>query len=273
MRLVIKSRGYAIGTVRAWKGQDYIKVSGNKWIRKKDNKGVKLQLGDKTKTKEFKQWFGDWENDSENASKVVNKDGKPLVVYHGTPEAGFKEFAVDRMISREEGGIKFKQFGSFFSSSTDTAGVYTINYKKMLPEAQSLEDKRNRVLKKYLSTKDIKYKQELDKLQTELKNKYPNIVSKLEHGAIYPVYLNIRNPLTVNGKGKLWSNVVPIVFQRNDLNSYDGIIFKNIIEDGKVLQDTYVVFRANQIKSKFNKGSFSNSSNILKGKIDKFKGL
>lgn len=34
-------------------------------------------------TEEFKRWFGDWENDPENASKVVDEDGKPLVVYHG----------------------------------------------------------------------------------------------------------------------------------------------------------------------------------------------
>ena len=34
---------------------------------------------------EFKAWFGDWENDPDNASKVVNeRTGEPLVVYHGT---------------------------------------------------------------------------------------------------------------------------------------------------------------------------------------------
>lgn len=27
-----------------------------------------------------KEWFGDWEKDPENASKVVDEDGKPLVV-------------------------------------------------------------------------------------------------------------------------------------------------------------------------------------------------
>ena len=37
------------------------------------------------RTPAFKQWFGDWENDPANASKVVNeKTGEPLVVYHGT---------------------------------------------------------------------------------------------------------------------------------------------------------------------------------------------
>ena len=38
------------------------------------------------RTPAFKEWFGDWENDPDNASKVVNpKTGEPLVVYHGTP--------------------------------------------------------------------------------------------------------------------------------------------------------------------------------------------
>ena len=37
------------------------------------------------RTPEFKQWFGDWENDPDNASKVINpKTGEPLIVYHGS---------------------------------------------------------------------------------------------------------------------------------------------------------------------------------------------
>ena len=37
------------------------------------------------RTPSFKAWFGDWENDPENASKVVNpRTGEPQVVYHGT---------------------------------------------------------------------------------------------------------------------------------------------------------------------------------------------
>jgi hypothetical protein len=36
------------------------------------------------RTPEFKAWFGDWENDAKNASKVVDENGEPLVVYHGT---------------------------------------------------------------------------------------------------------------------------------------------------------------------------------------------
>jgi len=36
------------------------------------------------RTKSFKSWFGDWENDPNNSSKILDKNGEPLVVYHGT---------------------------------------------------------------------------------------------------------------------------------------------------------------------------------------------
>lgn len=36
------------------------------------------------RTKAFKDWFGDWENNPKEASKVVDQNGEPLVVYHGT---------------------------------------------------------------------------------------------------------------------------------------------------------------------------------------------
>ena len=35
------------------------------------------------RTPAFKAWFGDWENDAENSSKVVDFNGEPLVLYHG----------------------------------------------------------------------------------------------------------------------------------------------------------------------------------------------
>lgn len=41
------------------------------------------------RTEAFKTWFGDWENDPENASKVVDENGEPLVVYHGVIQGGF----------------------------------------------------------------------------------------------------------------------------------------------------------------------------------------
>lgn len=42
----------------------------------------------------FTNWFGDWLNkpDDDNVSKVVNEEGEPLVVYHGTEQSNKEEF-------------------------------------------------------------------------------------------------------------------------------------------------------------------------------------
>ncbi len=44
------------------------------------------------RTKAFKEWFGDWENDPENSSKVVDENGEPKVVYHGSRNGEFDVF-------------------------------------------------------------------------------------------------------------------------------------------------------------------------------------
>ena len=54
--------------------------------------GAKFSRKGQTLSPDFKRWFGDWENDPENASKVVNEDGTPKVVYHGTLHGGFNVF-------------------------------------------------------------------------------------------------------------------------------------------------------------------------------------
>ncbi|WP_428771386.1 zincin-like metallopeptidase domain-containing protein [Treponema sp. HNW] len=36
------------------------------------------------RTKSFKRWFGDWEHNPDQASKVLDENGEPLVTYHGT---------------------------------------------------------------------------------------------------------------------------------------------------------------------------------------------
>lgn len=71
------------------------------------------------RTEAFKSWFGDWEHDPENASKVVDENGEPRVVYHGSPHV-FTVFDVERSgenfnRSREDGGLLF------FSSLPETA--------------------------------------------------------------------------------------------------------------------------------------------------------
>jgi hypothetical protein len=64
------------------------------------------------RTPEFKAWFGDWENDPENSSKVVDSNGEPLVVYHTTDN---EFFVFDKKKSKE---------GFFFSPNKERILVY-----------------------------------------------------------------------------------------------------------------------------------------------------
>ena len=74
---------------------------------------------------EFKAWFGDWENDPENASKVVNpKTGEPLVVYHGT-NAEFTSFDKMKAESGNDKGLRGKGF--YLSPNPMTAANYGKN--------------------------------------------------------------------------------------------------------------------------------------------------
>jgi len=74
------------------------------------------------RTSEFKRWFGDWENDPKNASKVVDENGEPLVVFHGTSEMDFTEFK-----SYIEGDPDYGLPGMFFSDKDLGYGSDTNN--------------------------------------------------------------------------------------------------------------------------------------------------
>ncbi|HHE3514401.1 TPA: LPD38 domain-containing protein [Pasteurella multocida] len=70
------------------------------------------------RTPEFKAWFGDWENDPKNASKVINpRTGEPLVAYHGT-KAEFNTFDINKVANTIHG------MGHYFSDDRDVSKGY-----------------------------------------------------------------------------------------------------------------------------------------------------
>ena len=71
------------------------------------------------RTPSFIRWFGDWMNDPENASKAVDENGEPMVVYHGTGSR-FSEFRYEELGPRE---------GSFFfAQNREDAEGYSAGY-------------------------------------------------------------------------------------------------------------------------------------------------
>jgi hypothetical protein len=63
-----------------------------------------------------------WKNFKD--SKVVDAEGKPLVVYHGTPESGFNKFSTENKTVKMDEGFMGK--GHYFTTSPDTAKWYSM---------------------------------------------------------------------------------------------------------------------------------------------------
>lgn len=95
------------------------------------------------RAKAFKRWFGDWENDPGNASKVVGGNGEPsetnkiLEVYHGT-SAQFDEFQ-KRYIGSN--GLVVGN-GFYFSENPEIADIF------------ASMSRRGRVVKAYLNIRN-----------------------------------------------------------------------------------------------------------------------
>jgi hypothetical protein len=98
-------------------------------------------LEDTTQSKEFKQWFGN--------SKVVDKSGNPLVVYHGTSET-FDSFDLSKSgtnYNEGEGGIFFtdkessaKNYASLHSGGERDGNVLEVFLKIENPYVDRAED-------------------------------------------------------------------------------------------------------------------------------------
>ena len=77
---------------------------------------VNMKITNQTESQQFKRWFGDWQKHPEIASKVVNEDGSPKIMYHGTTQ----DFSVFR---QSQSGALGK--GIYLSESKDFARGFT----------------------------------------------------------------------------------------------------------------------------------------------------
>ncbi|HMJ04573.1 MAG TPA: hypothetical protein VK506_16645, partial [Conexibacter sp.] len=142
-----------------------------------------------TNTPAFRAWFGD--------SKVVDEDGDPLVVYHGTT-GNFEAFDPARANQEADFGAGF-----YFSNTTEDVGA---NYAGIGPD---LESKLQRRVEQLESEYD--YDEESKKRITEYMDEHGVGLGEatialaredlgVEHeGATVPVFLKIENPVILGG--------------------------------------------------------------------------
>lgn len=102
------------------------------------------------RTKNFKKWFWDWENDINWSSKILDKNWEPLVVYHGANT----EINVFDLSKNEANVIWFttdKEYASNFTKdlSTDSVESFFLNIRNPygnLNEAEALEDLHTQII-------------------------------------------------------------------------------------------------------------------------------
>jgi len=196
--------------------------------------GLKFSLAPDTDSEAFKNWFGD--------SKVVNEDGSPKVVYHGTNKP-FTEFAKN-FLGKSTKAKSAKQ-GFFFVDDYDTAGSYgefaeSQKIQKLIDKAAELEKKGQWFLAEKLT-------QRYEELSVDL--------DITVESRVMSTYVSIENPATMDAAGMQFMEIQDDI---NDLiqdaidSGRDGVIIENLIDnaDGSSEEAThYLVFEPTQIKS------------------------
>jgi len=103
------------------------------------------------RTPEFISWFGDWQNSPKTASKVVDENGEPLIVYHGT-SSDFNIFSLDKVGSGTKANLG--NLGVFFTDDKTLATDFT---RKKWTNQNSPFKKGARVVEVFLKIINPKY--------------------------------------------------------------------------------------------------------------------
>lgn len=167
------------------------------------------ESSDITQSENFKNWFGN--------SKVVDKAGNPLVVYHGT-ELDFNEFNISRVGTSTDSGMWGQGF--YFTDDINYANRYAKN-KKLLQCYLSI--KNPYYIKNKIDIPKIKVPEDtLDDLKNSDKN-YSKIFTKLLKDKGYDgviISLNGNNEFVVYNSNQIKS-INAKEFNSNSNNIYE----------------------------------------------------
>lgn len=212
-------------------------LSKFRYLLKEDSTGKQLSEGQK-------EFFKD--------SKVVDEQGRLLVVYHGTKDGNFYTFEYDK--NRQTGTDYGKAF--YFTTNLENAKGYAKDNHKDL-RIKEYEAKRESLKKQILAETDSAKRAELVKQFHNVKIDGKSILQLLYDvdydtgGEVRQVYLNLVNPLIADGQKKYHYEVYPKLFKQARENGNDGIIVKNVDDSSKYgvgLSDVYIAFSPEQIK-------------------------
>ena len=255
------------------------------------------------RTPSFIRWFGDWMNNPEEASKIVDENGEPMAMYHGSLES-FSEFSRDFAgRSADTAGVGFwfsdrEDFARSFASAewqgegtpqvysvflnirnprvySSTPGLTYAQYKALTSEIERLSG----LISRYEASSDRAISgRELNQLREER----DRIISSLEGSTDLDAYESFKSDMLIaSGMSAKDVKDSGFSFDGEDNASaineryisamrsqgYDGIIIRDTKFDSDLIGESfntqYVAFDPNQIKSVNNRGTFSSESNDI----------
>ncbi len=223
---------------------------------------VKNRIKDATQSQQFKRWFGDWQNDPAHASKVVNADGTPKVVYHGST-ADFNTFSLKYLGTNgtNEG------YGFYFTDKKEIAEGYSHG-----TEAQRHQGADGKLFEVYLDIKHPLSDTEVTMTKSQFRRFLMEMNKQVDEDGEPLDFLSNYGDVAWEGLQNVINSAMEAEYDGSDSDvnmihsiingcgsmetvfdvlrkttGYDGIIVKNAQWGGD--QTIYVAFHPNQIKS------------------------
>ena len=279
---IIKHAGYQLPRILN-------NLNSNIIIRKIDS-NVNKKINKITQSQQFVRWFGDWQNKPKTASKVVDGNGEPLVVYHQTGNDftvfDTKHTGAGEFDSEMPTGIFMKPTNSNIGLSgnkqmalyANIRNPFIANSRKELVDfyiknIDGYSDAKNEVkridseYKQKFQDEMKRENQEYQKLWVARKNgeiseeEYQKAVSRDALDDLLEEWHN-----KVNEASKKAKSLIDDYFRNSN---YDGVIVNNDVGSFGRSTKTYIAFENTQVKSATNNiGTFDGKNPDIRYAID-----
>ena len=267
-----------------------LKNSGSNIIIRPIDDIVNKKINNITQSKQFIRWFGDWQNSPAKASKVVDNNGEPLVLYHQTE----KEFTT--FDTKQKGSGEFDSempTGIFMKPTNNDIGVggniqmplyasiknpLIVNNRSELvkfydknvqgyTKAKSAIDSVNKEYKAKFNEEMKRENEEYQKLWNAQKNgeiseeEYQKSISRDALDEIMEEWENKVNEASHNAKA-----LIDDYFKNSN---YDGVIVNNDVGSFGRSTKTFIAFENTQVKSATdNIGTFDGNNPDIRYSLD-----
>lgn len=259
-------------------------------VQEKFDDNVNKKINNITQSKQFIRWFGDWQNNPAKASKVVDNNGEPLVLYHQTG----KEFTT--FDAKQKGSGEFDSempTGIFMKPTNNDIGVggniqmplyasiknpLIVNNRSELvkfydknvqgyTKAKSAIDSVNKEYKAKFNEEMKRENEEYQKLWNAKKNgeiseeEYQKSISRDALDEIMEEWENKVNEASSNAKA-----LIDDYFKNSN---YDGVIVNNDVGSFGRSTKTFIAFENTQVKSATdNIGTFDGNNPDIRYSLD-----